>query len=401
MAEKWSLDLGSATWQGLMAWVRPGDGLTEIEDSIFELPVGEVGGPIKTAQGYYYVRVDSVYQAPQEPYEDQRDYCKMVLRKRKQTPVYIAFMDSVAQAFNLSYDYGTIDMVIERFKEEGWVQDDEPGRMSRIPEFTAEELAKPVFSFKGGTHYLDEYIESVKDKRVNPAFVLAGREEMERGLRPFVRELLVLYLAYDMEMDKARPVRGHVRQKAMEKGVVEMLVDAAGGEEAAKPTNEDRRRYYEENISRYTQPGAVVISMVTVTDEEVVDDLYDDAKTNWSFSEVVSAYRWVLDEERSSERFRIEDREDNPRVFDVARRMEIGAVSEPIPLSEGGYTVMKLLEKESGAVLPFEEVAEEVTLDLNAEILKNAAAAIEEFKQGLREKYNYRVNKEAFEAVNL
>jgi parvulin-like peptidyl-prolyl isomerase len=141
--------------------------------------------------------------------------------------------------------------------------------------------------------------------------------------------------------------------------------------------------------------------MVTITEEESVDDLYADAKSGMSFSELAANYRWVLDEDRTGERLQLTKKEENPRVFNTIRRMDVGAVSEPIPMLEGGYTVIKLLEKEPARVLSFEEVADEVRVDLNMEILNTAAASIEEFKKNLREKYNYQVNKEVFEAVSL
>jgi foldase protein PrsA len=401
LVDEWSLDLGAARWQGLLAWVQPGDGPEDLEEFIYGLRMGEIGGPVESAQGYYFFRVDSIYHASQKPYEDRRARLRSTLRRRRYTPVYNAYMDSVALAKGVKYDDRTIGTIVERFASEGWVEEYDPGRRSVIPTYSPDELAMPVFSFKGGSRELNEYIKFVKGERVNPAFLLAGREEVERGLRAFVRKELALYLAYEMEMDKVLAVRGHVRQKATEKGVLAMLVDAAGGEESARASEEDRRTFYEQNPNLYTEPDAVLVSMVTILEEESVDDLYADAKSGAPFSELASDYRWILDEDRTSERLELASREIYPTVFDVVRRMEVGAVSEPIPMPEGGFTVVKLLEKKPGKVLPYEEVWKEVTADVNMKILGNASTLIREFQESLREKYNYRVDKEAFEAVTL
>jgi len=407
MAEKWSLELGSASWKGILGWVKPGDGPEDVEDLIYELPVGEVGGPVHSALGYYFVKVDSVGEMPEEPYEEQRDYYRSVVRKRKYSPVYTAYMDSVARALDVEYDEGTIELIADRFAGEGWIEDDRPGRASRIPAFSPEEYAMPVFTFKGGSRTLDEYLEYIRTRVGNSALYLAGPEEVERGLRLFLHETLALRLAYEMGMDKVRGVRGHVRQRAFEKGKVDMLVEAAGGEEANRPTEEGRSEYYENNPHLYMQPGAVVVSIINILEEDAVHDLYLDAKEGVPFEQLESDFRWILDKDKTTQRLRLESgdgssaftEEDESVLLNVTRRMELGAVSEPIPMPGGGYAVVKLLEREEGKLLPYEEVRDEVSTDYNMQILTGATKKIEDFKESLREKYNYRVNEDALEAM--
>ena len=407
MAQKWSLDLGSATWKGILGWVKPGDGPEDIENLIYGLPVGEIGGPVESARGYYFVKVDSVGESVDVPYEEVRAQYRTAVRKRKHSPVNIAYMDSVAQALDVRYDEKTIDLIIHRFADEGWVAGDEPGRRSRIPSFEPDELEMTVFTFEGGSRKLDEFLDFVKKRRTSPAFYLAGREELERGLQLFVHKVLTLHVAYELGMDEVASVRGHVRKKALEKGVISMLVEACGGEEANRPTEEGRREYYENHPHLYTAPGGVVVSMITILEYEPVDDLYMDAKDGVPFSQLESDYRWMLDEDRSGERIDLESGEDGSAIssedkhtlLEVARRMEVGAVSEPIPMPDGGYTVMKLLEKEEGELLSYEEVRDEVSTDYNMQILTGAYKIMEDFKQNLREKYNYRVEEGALEAI--
>jgi parvulin-like peptidyl-prolyl isomerase len=401
LAETWSLDLGSATWNAVLGWVKAGDGPVELEDVIYSLPVGEIGGPVESPNGYYYLRVDSIFRDAENPCEKREAAMRTALRRRKYLPVYAAYMDSVAQALGVKYNYDTIDMVVKRFAAEGWVSKDMPGRWAKVPTFSYSEQSQPVFSFNGGSRTLEEYLNYIGDKKINPALYLAGREEMERGLRSFARDDLALYVAYQMGMDKVDVVRGHVREKATEKGVTDMLVEVCGGEESAKPTDEDRRKYYEENIWRYTEPEAAVVQMVTITSEEEANDLYKEAAGGASYEQMVSDYKWVLDEDKTNERLRLTNKNDYPDVFEAARRMKVGDVSEPIATADGGYMVVKLLEKEPGQVLPFDEVKDEVTLDVNMRILNNAYQAMQDFKKDLRERYKYTVNKEALDAVGL
>ena len=93
LAAEWSLDVASARWKGILGVVEVGHGPSSIEDVIFELGPGEIAGPIETAKGFYVVRVDSILEMVQKPYEERRDYLMYQMRKRKHTPVIEAFMD--------------------------------------------------------------------------------------------------------------------------------------------------------------------------------------------------------------------------------------------------------------------------------------------------------------------
>lgn len=404
LAKKVSLDTGSAAWDGLLAWVKVGDGPEEIERLLESLEVGEVAGPLLTDQCYYFLRVDSLFYKDDMPtYEEAKPMLRTKALSRVRAPVIKAFMDSVAQARGVTYNEGAMAAVVDRFQREGWTEDDKPGRGSRIPTYSPEELAMPIFSFDDVSYPVEDYLHFVEDLRVNPAYFLAGREEIERGLKAFVRDKLELYLAYEMGIDQARPVRGTVRHKATTKGVVDMLVEVAGGEESVLPTEAQKRAFYEENKWKYTKPGEIVISIVTVKDGDVVDELYRDMKAGLPFSKVAEDYRWVIVDDRTSERMTLEQEqtEENSRIFNTARRMKVGAVSEPIPIPGRFYSIIKLLEREPTTVLPYEEVSEEVLQDLNLQTLNTAAEKIQEFKDSILKKYNYRVNEEVLAGIQL
>ncbi len=402
LAKERSLDVGSASWEAMLAWVKIGDGPEEAERFIEGLKLGEIGGPLLDHQGYYFFRVDSLYYKEDlASYEDLEPRLRTVALARNRTPVRVAFMDSVAEARGVRYVDETIDLIAERFESEGWIEDDAPGRASRVPTFSPQEMGMPIFDFEGGSHTLGEYIEYVEDMRINPAYYMAGREEIERGMKEFVRQKLELLLAYEMGMDEVRGVRGLVRARAEEKGITDMLVDAAGGDESIHSTEEERRAFYEDNEWKYTEPGALVLTMVTVTSDEVYDQLYADMSAGMSFSKIEEDYRWVLDDDLTNERMVLtdDDSEDYPEVFHTARRMKVGEVSEPIPVHGVGFTVIKLLEREPSRVIPYEEIKKEVLTDLNLARLTSAAERMEDFRVNVRKKYNYRVNEELLKSV--
>jgi parvulin-like peptidyl-prolyl isomerase len=399
-----SLDKGSAEWDGIMAWVKIGDGPEEIENLLQTLEVGEVAGPILTDQCYYFLRVDSLYYKDDlPPYEEAKARLRSKLLRRVRTPVVAAFMDSVAEARHVKYNDQAIKVLYTRFQREGWVEDGRPGRDSGIPSYTSEELRMPIFSFGDVSYPVDDYLKYVEELHINPAYCLAGPEEIERAMKGFVRRQLEPYIAYEMGLDEVASVRGYVRQKAVEKGVTDMLVEAAGGDESVHATEDQRRAFYEENKWKYTKPGAIVVSIVTVSDRDVVDQLYRDMKSGLPISQVIEDYRWVIVDDGTAERMRFEDEdaEDNPEIFDTARRMKLGTVSQPIPLPSKFYAVIKLLEREPSSVMPYSQVSEEVRVDLNLELLQAADARVVEFKKSILKKYNFKVNEDVLAGIRL
>jgi len=405
LAKEWSLDVPSAKWNAILAWVKAGDAPENAERLIASLQPGEIGGPVETLEGYYIFRVDSLYRKEDLPsFEEMQPLLHTKVLQRRRTPVREAYMDSVIEAKGVRADEETMRIVIDRFEREGWVEDDEPGRQGRIPDFTPEELARPVLTYDGGSYNLDEYLQYIRDKKSNPGYWLSGEEEMQRGLRRFARDRLELAVAYELGMDKVKSVRGQVRKKATDVGIVDMLVEAAGGEESVRTTEEDLRAFYEQNKWKYTEPGAIVISVITVKSGEVIDDLYADMKSGIPFSKLAEDYKWVSNEDLTAERMRLtqDSKSRYPKIFDTARRMKVGDVCEPIPLGKHlGFAVIKLIDREPGRVLPFEQVEEEVRVDLNLQILNEAAERLVEFKESMREKYHYRVNEELFQKLEL
>jgi parvulin-like peptidyl-prolyl isomerase len=404
LVRKWSLDRGSAEWNGVMAWVKIGDAPEEIENLLLGLKVGEVGGPLETDQGYYFLRVDSlVYKEDMPRYEEARPRLRSRLLARVRTPVVAAFMDSVAEARGVTYNDEAIKALYGRFQREGWIDDDKPGRDARIPSYTSEELGMPIFGFEDVSYPVADYLDYIRDMHVNPAYYLAGREEIERGLKGFVRRKLELVVAYEMGLDKARSVRGYVREKAKDKGIADMLVEAGGGDESVHATEEERKEFYEENKWKYTRLKRIVVSMVTVSDRAVVDQLYDDMSSGVPMSQVMEDYRWVIVDDRSGERveFTEEQAKDSPKIFDTARRMKLGAVSEPIPLPGRFYSIIKLLEREPAGVMPYSEVRDEVRVDLNLKLLQAATKRMDDFKESMMTKYHYRVNEDVFDGIKL
>ncbi|MPN17621.1 hypothetical protein SDC9_164976 [bioreactor metagenome] len=57
-----------------------------------------------------------------------------------------------------------------------------------------------------------------------------------------------------------------------------------------------------------------------------------------------------------------------PEVFNVVKRMKVTDFSEPIK-AEYGFHIIQLLEEKGGALLPYEQVKEQVQKDLEAEYI--------------------------------
>jgi parvulin-like peptidyl-prolyl isomerase len=400
LAEKWSLDRSSAAWKGVVAWVGVAEVDGALEAAIMETEAGRTTAPVETDKGVYIVKVDSIIPAGRLPFEKLEDDFYKVLKTREDAAATAAFVDSLAQALHVHYDEDATNAIVERFGREGWVPSDEPGRRSQIPDYDSDELQMTIVGFDGGSYTVDEYLDFVRRECPNKALYLAGHEEIHRGLRAFLNERLPLHLAYQMEMDKVPSVRALVLRKALETGVLKMLVDVAGAEEEVTPTEAECLVYYQENMTEFVKPGEVTISMFTAESEDAARSVARELEEGASYDEVVSRHGEELDGIRTVETTGPMLREENPAVFDVAFKMAVGEVSAPMLLPEiGYYAVIKLLDKEPVRQLSFEEAHGSVKNALGAKRMEDMRRIWNEFRLELREQYHVKLNPEALEQM--
>ena len=115
IARKQSIDTGSAQQGGSLGPVTPGALASKsLEDALFQLKPGEVGGPVQTEFGYHVVRLDALKASKLKSFEESKGELAEEIRRQKGAKK----LAESADAFNnLVYEQSdSLKPVAERFK---------------------------------------------------------------------------------------------------------------------------------------------------------------------------------------------------------------------------------------------------------------------------------------------
>ena len=126
-----------------------------------------------------------------------------------------------------------------------------------------------------------------------------------------------------------------------------------------KNTEEDQKKYYEENKEKYTMPEMVRISVITVKSEDEAKDILKKAKSGEDFAELAMKYSQGPGAKKGGD-FGYRAKKGLRKDFaDVAFPMKVGEVSGLIK-AEDGYSIIKVTDHKEEGIAKFEEVKNKI-----------------------------------------
>jgi peptidyl-prolyl cis-trans isomerase C len=148
-------------------------------------------------------------------------------------------------------------------------------------------------------------------------------------------------------------------------------------------SDEDAKKYYDENKGQFAQPEQVHARHILVSDDVEMELVLADLKAGDKFEDVAAKHSTCPSKEQGGDLGFFGKGQMVPEFEKVAFETEIGKVSDPVK-TQFGVHVIKVEEKTSESTVPFEEVIEQIKPYLLNQ--KRNEAYQEELKL-LKEKY--------------
>lgn len=104
---------------GDAGWATPGQLLQPLDDALRKLPIDAIGGPYRTGQGWFLLRVLERQPQEQMPYELQRAGLEQLVRQRKQREVYTREVDRLKQAYGVQPVFAATQRVYQILRDGG------------------------------------------------------------------------------------------------------------------------------------------------------------------------------------------------------------------------------------------------------------------------------------------
>jgi peptidyl-prolyl cis-trans isomerase C len=221
-----------------------------------------------------------------------------------------------------------------------------------IPFAYAKELAKG-----------DDFVITDSDFK-NRMMILPEKErplsmsKKEMLLNKMIDEELVLREAQKLDLlddeDYRFKVETFKKELLVELYLQKMLKD--------QNTEENQRKYYEEVKDKYANPEMVRISVISVGSEDEAKEVLKKARDSADFAELVKKYSKGPYVARGGD-FGFRARKAlKKEIADAAFSMKGGEISEPVKTTDGGYNIIKLVDKKEAGTPPFEEVKDKVAV---------------------------------------
>ncbi len=187
--------------------------------------------------------------------------------------------------------------------------------------------------------------------------------------------------AYKAALDKEGLTEDQLRA-GIEK---EMLIQSAIAKtvnEPAQMREAELKEYYEKNASKFKQPEAMRLRLISTKDEKKVRDILAKLKDGDDFGEL--AYNMSEDDYRvkSGDIGYVHKGRMLPEIEDAASKLKVGELSEPIKADNRWYLV-KVEDRKPEHQMSFEEVKGKLKKELEAE---RAAELKKKWIEGLKAK---------------
>ena len=364
LASKFSEDESSAKGGGMLgelSWTKTNDPILK---TIFSLEVGGISELVKNDKGYNILRVEEIRDKERKPYKQAREEIKQILIRENQTlfsKKAQEYWNEVMRENHLQWCMEELALLTERLK-----LFPNPLRevlLDSLENLNESEKSVVLVRIKGGDFTIRDFLKRIetfpKRRRIN----VVRSEILKSMIEQWLIGELLSEKAIQKGLDKDRDVINGVK-KTLEQEMINLLIqrEVVG---QIDPSEEELREYYEVNKEeKYSVPEKVKVQEVLVKDKKLADKVARMARIGGDLGRLAQEY---TERPRYKEKKGIMDYFVRGRwgaVGEKAFNIEIGEITGPIKLENNqGYSVIKLLEKKSPEVSPFDKVRYRVDSD--------------------------------------
>jgi parvulin-like peptidyl-prolyl isomerase len=330
-----------------------------IEDEVMMMEPGEVRGPLAYDSYYILVKLHGKEPVEQLEFEAARTGLSSLERMRRENRRHRDLAAQVRAKYELAFNDDVLDLIASRTRALYPTEDAESGQ---IPQFSDEESARKVATYKGGEWQVRTYVDRLKTQR---GFIAPGPGTDPETIKSVIKDFITGDL-WMMEIQaggyEQRPdIVSRARRKQEE-----MIVTAMHNSVVKDVTIDDEklREVYEENREEMVTDPTVRLAVIAVETAEEAEAIHRELGAGGSFAD--------LAREKSIDKMTAENGGEIPRPLpktqleqfpeldELVDRLGVGSYSTAMPIPPGfgpaGYMVVKVLAKTASRPMTFGEV---------------------------------------------
>lgn len=364
LAEKYSDDKASRKKKGDMGWIQWGRYPTRMSKAIFALKKGEVGKPVRTANGFEIFTIVDERVQDMPRYRDMRD---ALLSRIRNAPEYRGRVNKAQEAFiqdvqrrlgfeknEFGYNHFSGQMKIRKAMVMSGGAKAGSDQFEHIPK-TSYKYA--IYRWRGDSLTIGDVISYIRQhsKRRQPD--LTEPSTFKSWVEGIARQKLLTDYAYSLHYERHPYVRRGLRNFRLR--VLPVVADNIQVRRKVDIPDEELRKYYEAHKESFVQPPMRKVREILISDYDVAEEVARRARAGENFEKLAAKF---------NERFSTKEkkgligwvREDGyGEISQMAFKGKVGQVIGPFK-NGAKWSVIRIEDARPARQRTFEEAKKEI-----------------------------------------
>jgi len=349
LAMKFSEDPGSAPAGGDLGWFERRRWVQPFDEACFKLNSGQTSEIVKTPYGYHVIHCDSVM--PVSSLSELHEELKKHYQQNRYTEEYAAFIAGLKREYHYSFSDETFSSFASHLDSMKSVGD------SAWSDAVPQDIRKQTLVRINGTSYPLDSIISIFNRRSDYRNTLLRRTDLRPRIDRVAENLLLDEKSAGLE--KRDPEFASLMNE-YESGIVLFKAEQLEVWNKVAVTDSILKTYFDQNRSSFMFPKRVGFSEIHVSSDTLALLIYDSLTHNADFGALAALYNEDPDA-RTKKGARGLKPINSDELTTLAAGLKMGEISEPVELQTGGYSIIKVTQREQPRQKTFQEAGAEVS----------------------------------------
>jgi parvulin-like peptidyl-prolyl isomerase len=317
-----SMDRNTAINGGLAGEANAGELPHEIEEVVFALKKGEVGGPVHSQFGYDLIKVVDFKPHKQGTFEEEKTRLEASIRRQKEYDATLAALDKLKLDHKFTMDENGLSTLVTKMQKASVVAD-------TIPPFSPAELMTPLARYIGGPYTVGQFMDQVRQSRADSRPNLTNPQEVRQFAENRAGQALLAGEARSHGLDKDPEIRAGYDERRS--GILARTLVSRLIQSLPPTTDADLQREFEAHRHEFVNQGTAEVLYISTADPKGAEEAAREARANIDFAGLQRRYSRPLPEEvheGGATRLYIDGT--NPALDDSLHSAKMGAVVGPV-----------------------------------------------------------------------
>jgi peptidyl-prolyl cis-trans isomerase C len=359
-----SLDQSSAVKGGDLGFVSWGMQVDpEFRDAAFKLSVGQTSDPVKTSYGWHIIKLVETREAQQLGDKAQLlPAIRDLLKSRKSSEVEAEFLKQIEEKAKVEINTEATQMLMDRLDQ---FYPKTLGSATRPDNFFPQaDLLKPfelqmvLASYQGGEVTVEDYLKKIAN---------VGEPNRPRFSNPDSLKIVIFRLELRNIMEYEAGQRNveqqaeyQRRMKDFREGLMaDRFVRTVLGQNIDVTENEIRE-YYNLHLEEFMTPRELHLQEIEVDSSQQAVRIAEQLSAGADFGALAAKYTVRSGFKETKGDLGLVQPGRFPALYQAARNLIKGQVSDTIQNDDGKYSIVKLLDTKESAAAPVESIVGQI-----------------------------------------